>query len=114
MVFRLHTLKSMISLQDSGLSAGAGSSGGGHDSLQLMTDMESSLLSGIVRTGGSITTPTRPVQTQVLLESNPSVILNKKTLRNYTPRESSCLLRQFEEERLYSKYLQFQIYNIKM
>ena len=50
----------------------------------------------------SITTPIRPVKTAVLLESNPSVILDKKTLRNYTPRESSCLLRQFEEERLHS------------
>ena len=50
----------------------------------------------------SITTPIKPVQTSIILESNPSVILNKKTLRNYTPRESSCLLRQFEEERLYS------------
>ena len=58
-----------------------------------------SLVSGARR---SITTPITPVQTAVILESNPSVILDKKTLRNYTPRESSCLLRQFEEERLYS------------
>ena len=58
-----------------------------------------SLLYGARR---SITTPITPVQTAVMLESNPSVILDKKTLRNYTPRESSCLLRQFEEERLYS------------
>ena len=58
-----------------------------------------SLVSGARR---SITTPITPVQTAVKLESNPSVILDKKTLRNYTPRESSCLLRQFEEERLYS------------
>ena len=52
-----------------------------------------SLVSGARR---SITTPITPVQTAVKLESNPSVILDKKTLRNYTPRESSCLLRQFE------------------
>ena len=78
------------------MSAGGGSSGSGsHDH----HDLES-VLSGV--RSQSITTPIRPVQTSIILESNPSVILNKKTLRNYTPRESSCLLRQFEEERLYS------------
>ena len=40
---------------------------------------------------------------QVLLTGHPSVILNKKTLRNYTPRESQTLLRQFEEERQQSR-----------
>ena len=82
-------------LQDSGLSAGQSSNSqsvGDHD-------LES-LVSGA--RPRSITTPIRPVQTAVVLQSNPSVILDKKTLRNYTPRESSCLLRQFEEERLYS------------
>jgi len=55
------------------------------------------------RRSRSITTPTQPVNTTVLLTSNPSVILNKKTLRNYTPRESSNLLRQFEEERYHTR-----------
>ena len=41
----------------------------------------------------SITTPTDPTPTALLLPSNPSVILNKKTLRNYTPRESGNMLR---------------------
>jgi hypothetical protein len=47
----------------------------------------------------SITTPKAPSTTAVHLASNPSVILNKKTIRNYTPMESSALLRQFEETR---------------
>ena len=47
----------------------------------------------------SITTPKRPNNTAIALSSNPSVILNKKTLRNYTPRESGNMLRQFEETR---------------
>ena len=47
----------------------------------------------------SITTPKRPNNTAIVLSSNPSVILNKKTLRNYTPRESGNMLRQFEESR---------------
>lgn len=55
------------------------------------------------RRSRSITTPIQPVNTTVLLTSNPSVILNKKTLRNYTPRESSNLLRQFEEERYHTR-----------
>merc|ERR1719445_2488714 len=80
--------------KDSGLSAGQSSNSQSTGD----NDMES-LVSGARR---SITTPITPVQTAVKLESNPSVILDKKTLRNYTPRESSCLLRQFEEERLYS------------
>ena len=44
----------------------------------------------------SITTPTEPAPTALLLPSNPSVILNKKTIRNYTPTESTNMLRQFE------------------
>ena len=47
----------------------------------------------------SITTPKRPSNTAIVLSNNPSVILNKKTLRNYTPRESGNMLRQFEETR---------------
>ena len=47
----------------------------------------------------SITTKKRPSNTAIQLSSNPSVILNKKTFRNYTPRESSNMLRQFEETR---------------
>jgi len=95
--------------KDSGLSAEASTSDksavlSSQDSGELRVirrdpDLESIMSGGISR---SITTPIRPVKTQVHLESNPSVILDKKTLRNYTPRESSCLLRQFEEERLYS------------
>ena len=81
--------------QDSGLSAGQSSNSQSTGD----NDMES-LVSGA--RPRSITTPIKPVQTAVVLHSNPSVILDKKTLRNYTPRESSCLLRQFEEERLYS------------
>ena len=84
----------LIWWQDSGLSAGQSSNS------QSTGDQDlESLVSGARR---SITTPITPVQTAVMLESNPSVILDKKTLRNYTPRESSCLLRQLEEERLYS------------
>ena len=44
-------------------------------------------------------TSQRPNNTAIALSSNPSVILNKKTLRNYTPRESGNMLRQFEETR---------------
>ena len=90
-------------MQDSGLSAEASTSDksaalSSQDSGELRVtrrdpDLESIMSGGISR---SITTPIRPVKTQVHLESNPSVILDKKTLRNYTPRESSCLLRQFE------------------
>ncbi|MFO0004699.1 MAG: hypothetical protein ACK559_26575, partial [bacterium] len=47
----------------------------------------------------SITTPKAPSTTAIHLASNPSIILNKKTIRNYTPMESSALLRQFEETR---------------
>ena len=47
----------------------------------------------------SITTPKKMSNTAVHLASNPSVILNKKTIRNYTPKESSNMLRQFEEGR---------------
>ena len=84
----------LIWWQDSGLSAGQSSNS------QSTGDQDlESLVSGARR---SITTPITPVQTAVMLESNPSVILDKKILRNYTPRESSCLLRQLEEERLYS------------
>ena len=86
-------------MQDSGLSAEAGSSDKSSGELRGV-DLES-IMSGAA--SRSITTPIRTsIKTAVHLESNPSVILDKKTLRNYTPRESSCLLRQFEEERLYS------------
>ena len=90
-------------MQDSGLSAEAGSSDKSSGEIRGArgdADLES-IMSGAA--SRSITTPIRTsIKTAVTLESNPSVILDKKTLRNYTPRESSCLLRQFEEERLYS------------
>ena len=90
-------------MQDSGLSAEAGSSDKSSGELRGVrrdVDLESVMSGAVSR---SITTPIRTsIKTAVHLESNPSVILDKKTLRNYTPRESSCLLRQFEEERLYS------------
>jgi hypothetical protein len=54
------------------------------------------------RKAESITTPTEPKPTALLLPSNPSVILNKKTIRNYTPTESTNMLRQFEGHRQHS------------
>jgi len=85
--------------KDSGLSGGHSSvSNSSNQSSHISYNSnEDSLQNG--RRSRSITTPIQPIETTVLLTSNPSVILNKKTLRNYTPRESSNLLRQFEEER---------------
>jgi len=62
-----------------------------HDSINGTPEMK--------RRSESITTPKKLSSTAVHLPSNPSVILNKKTIRNYTPKESSNMLRQFEEGR---------------
>ena len=53
----------------------------------------------IRRSGSSITTPKPPVNTALILPTNPSVILNKKTIRNYVPTESNNMLRSFEDNR---------------
>ena len=89
--------------KDSGLS-------GGHSSVSNSSNQSSNISYNSnedsvqnKRRSRSITTPIPPINTTVLLTSNPSVILNKKTLRNYTPRESSNLLRQFEEERYHTR-----------
>lgn len=89
--------------KDSGLS-------GGHSSVSNSSNQSSNISFNSnddsvqnKRRSRSITTPIPPINTTVLLTSNPSVILNKKTLRNYTPRESSNLLRQFEEERYHTR-----------
>ncbi len=37
--------------------------------------------------------------TLVAPSSNPSVLMGKKTIRNYTPKESSNMLREFEDKR---------------
>jgi len=88
--------------KDSGLSGGLSSvSNSSNQSSRISYDSNEE--SKDRRRSRSITTPISPVNTTVLLTSNPSVILNKKTLRNYTPRESSNLLRQFEEERYHTR-----------
>jgi len=89
--------------KDSGLSGGHSSvSNSSNQSSHISFDSNEESLQ-TKRRSRSITTPIRPINTTVLLTSNPSVILNKKTLRNYTPRESSNLLRQFEEERYHTR-----------
>jgi len=69
-------------------SCSSGKSSVSHDSMNGTPRMK--------RKPDSITTPTEPPSTALLLPSNPSVILNKKTIRNYTPTESTNMLRQFE------------------
>ena len=69
-------------------SCSSGKSSVSHDSMNGTPRMR--------RKAESITTPTDPAPTALLLPSNPSVILNKKTIRNYTPTESTNMLRQFE------------------
>ena len=89
--------------KDSDLSGGrsigsnhsSGKSSLSHDSINGTPEMK--------RRSESITTPKQIHNTAVHLASNPSIILNKKTIRNYTPQESSNLLRQFEEDRHTSK-----------
>lgn len=89
--------------KDSDLSGGrsigsnhsSGKSSLSHDSINGTPEMK--------RRSESITTPKTIHNTAVHLASNPSIILNKKTIRNYTPQESSNLLRQFEEGRHTSK-----------
>ena len=80
--------------KDSGLS-------GGHSIVSSGSGMSGDSKDGAVSPTNihSITTPKRHNTTAIHLSSNPSVILNKKTLRNYTPRESGNMLRQFEETR---------------
>ena len=70
----------------------SGKSSLSHDSINGTPEMK--------RRTESITTPKGPNTTAVHLASNPSIILNKKTIRNYTPKESSNMLRQFEDGRM--------------
>ena len=74
-----------------GSGSGSRSSGGSHDSLHGTPRM--------VRRSESITTPSQPSPTSLLLPTNPSVILNKKTIRNYAPPESTNMLRHLEGTR---------------
>merc|ERR1712173_284185 len=53
----------------------------------------------MIRRSGSITTPKTPSNTTFIIPTNPSVILNKKTIRNYVPPESTNMLRSFEGNR---------------
>ena len=53
----------------------------------------------MIRRTDSITTPKEPKNTSFLIPTNPSVILNKKTIRNYVPPESTNMLRNFEGNR---------------
>ena len=53
----------------------------------------------MIRRSESITTPKQPVNTSFVIPTNPSVILNKKTIRNYVPSESNNMLRNFEDNR---------------
>ena len=69
----------------------SGKSSLSHDSINGTPEMK--------RRTESITTPKTLNNTAVHLPSNPSIILNKKTIRNYTPKESSNMLRQFEDGR---------------
>ena len=53
----------------------------------------------MIRRSESITTPKTPSNTTFIIPTNPSVILNKKTIRNYVPPESTNMLRSFEDNR---------------
>ena len=53
----------------------------------------------MIRRSDSITTPKTPVNTSFIIPTNPSVILNKKTIRNYVPTESNNMLRNLEDNR---------------
>ena len=53
----------------------------------------------MIRRSESITTPKNPVNTSFIIPTNPSVILNKKTIRNYVPTESNNMLRNLEDNR---------------
>merc|ERR1719410_3035533 len=53
----------------------------------------------MIRRSESITTPKEPINTSFMIPTNPSVILNKKTIRNYVPPESTNMLRNFEGNR---------------
>ena len=55
------------------------------------------------RSDTSITTPKTPVNTSFIIPTNPSVILNKKTIRNYVPSDSNNMLRAFEDNRKSNK-----------
>ena len=57
----------------------------------------------MIRRSESITTPKQPVNTSFIIPTNPSVILNKKTIRNYVPPESNNMLRNFEDNRKTNK-----------
>ena len=57
----------------------------------------------MIRRSESITTTKQPVKTSFIIPSNPSVILNKKTIRNYVPSESNNMLRNLEDNRKTSK-----------
>ena len=50
----------------------------------------------------SIAKPNRPPVAALLLPSSPGVILNKKTIRNYAPPQSTNMLKQFEGFRQHS------------
>jgi hypothetical protein len=81
-----HSIGSNKSSRSSGKS-----SAGSHDSINGTPRM--------IRRTESITTPKEPINTSFLIPTNPSVILNKKTIRNYVPPESTNMLRNFEGNR---------------
>ena len=72
-------------------SRSSGKSSPSHDSINGTPRM--------IRRTDSITTPKEPINTSFLIPTNPSVILNKKTIRNYVPPESTNMLRNFEGNR---------------
>jgi len=72
-------------------SRSSGKSSASHDSINGTPRM--------IRRTDSITTPKEPINTSFLIPTNPSVILNKKTIRNYVPSESTNMLRNFEGNR---------------
>merc|ERR1719394_109432 len=59
----------------------------------------------MIRRSDSITTPKAPINTSFIIPTNPSVILNKKTIRNYVPTESNNMLRSFEDNRKSNQHL---------
>jgi len=85
------TLSGGHSLGSNKSSRSSGKSSASHDSMNGTPRM--------IRRTDSITTPKEPINTSFLMPTNPSVILNKKTIRNYVPPESTNMLRNFEGNR---------------
>jgi len=85
------TLSGGHSIGSNKSSRSSGKSSASHDSMNGTPRM--------IRRTDSITTPKEPINTSFIIPTNPSVILNKKTIRNYVPPESTNMLRNFEGNR---------------